>query len=441
MTTASRAARAARRAAHPATAMRLVLAMRPVLVAWPVLVARPVLVACLALAAAAGPSTASAQRAGAGALEVDALECWRRIAKHAVHVGERFDMVLTCAVVETDAARAAPDAAGLDPATLAVSPFEVLDGERYGDIVRGSRRFFQYRYVLRIIGEDHFGLDVELPPLEVTYRIARSLDGLAAVEGRELVYVLPPESVRVLSLVPAAAGDIRELPGETFGDAEARLFRANATGLAAAAFGVAALGALVAAVVRARRDRRGTESAGAERLAGWRVAGAALGELRAVEAASRAGGWTAELVARALAAFRVAAALAVDLPVAQLAAADRTRDVDRDGRLRVRRWSGSTRGHVSSPVTASRMHRELKRVRAERPDGADTATSIGEALAFFTAARYGTPADLQPEALSAHLDAAVGAVRALQVAVLPPMRAVRRLRAAWRDGVARIWPR
>ena len=396
----------------------------------------------LAAAASVWPGAASAQRGGAGEVEVDALQCWRRIAKHAVYVGERFDMVLTCAVVETDAARVVPDTAALDPATLAVSPFEVLDGERFGDLVRGSRRFLQYRYVLRIIGEDYFGLDVELPPLEVTYRIERSLDGLAAVEGRELAYVLPPESVRVLSLVPAAAGDIRELPGETFGEAEARLFRANAAALAAAAFGVAALGALLTAVARARRERRGTAPTGPERLAGWRVAGAALGELRRVEAASQAGGWTAELVRRALPALRVAGAVAMDQPVAQLPAGKGGRDVDGDGRVPVvRRWLRSTRAHVSSPVTAWRMRRAAEQLRGARPADADAVASIADALAFFTRVRYAAPVELPPEALSGHLDAVVRALQALRVAALPPMRVLRRLRAAWQEGVARAWPR
>lgn len=407
------------------------------------LAAVPVLAAVLAaVLTAAWPDAAAAQRGGAGGVEVDALQCWRRIARHAVHVGERFDMVLTCAVVETDAARAVPDTAALDPATLAVSPFEVLDGERFGDIVRGPRRFLQYRYVLRIIGEDYFGLDVELPPLEITYRVERSLDGLAAVEGRELVYVLPPESVRVLSLVPAAAGDIRELPGETFGDAESRLFRANAAALAAAAFGVAALGALLAAAARARRERRGTVRTGPERLAGWRVAGAALGELRSVDVASQAGGWTVDLVSRALPALRVAGAVAIDRPVAQIPAERSGRDVDRDGRVPVgRRWLGSTRAHVSSPVTASRMRREADLLQPERPAAADAAASIGDALGAFTTARYAASAELHTEALSRHLDAAVHALRALRVAALPPMRLLRRLRAAWQEGVARVWPR
>ena len=79
------------------------------------------------------------------AVEVDAIECWRRVGANAVHVGEQFDMQVTCSIVETDEARAVVDVSWLDPETLGVSPFEVIDGERYQDLVQGPRRFFQYR--------------------------------------------------------------------------------------------------------------------------------------------------------------------------------------------------------------------------------------------------------------------------------------------------------
>ena len=253
---------------------------------------RRMLAGCLiAWAAAAWAAPAAAQPAadaapGTDTVALEAMRCWRRVAAHAVRVGERFDMVLTCAVVETGTARAVPDLARLEPATLGVSPFEVLDGERYDDVVRGPRRFFQYRYALRIIGADYFGLDVELPPLELRYRVERSLDGGAAAEGRELAYVLPPESIRVLSLVPGAAADIRELPGGTFGDVEARLFRANLTEIAAAAVGVAAAGVLLLGAARARREWRGAAEARADRVPAWRIARTVLGDSRSRAAAA-----------------------------------------------------------------------------------------------------------------------------------------------------------
>ena len=377
---------------------------------------------------------------------LQAMQCWRRIASHAVHVGERFDMVLTCAVVDTETARVVPDLAWLEPETLGVSPFEVLDGERYDDVVRGPRRFFQYRYALRIIGEDYFGLDVELPPLELRYRIERSIDGGTVTEGRELAYVLPPESVRVLSLVPATAVDIRELPGETFGDVEARLFRANLIGIAAMALGVAAAGVLLLGAVRVRREWRGVAAVREDGVPAWRVARAALGELRAVRDATAAQGWTGDLVARALAALRIAAALATGRPVAQRAggtdggaAVDGTA-VDPEGRLPVRRGLfGRETVFVSSALTARDVDRELPRLRAEFTAGAPAVEALRAGLAGFAGARYGPVSEAPGDSLAVGLEVGIVALRSLQVELFEPVRRASRLYRSWRQWAANRW--
>ena len=403
-------------------------------------------VATLTLVAVVWPAPSAAQP-GPDRVAMEAMQCWRRIASHAVHVGERFDMVLTCAVVDTGAARVVPDLGWLEPETLGVSPFEVLDGERYDDVVRGPRRFFQYRYALRIIGEDYFGLDVELPALELRYRIERSLDGRTATEGRELAYVLPPESVRVLSLVPAAAADIRELPGETFGDVEARLFRANLTGIAATAIGIVALGVLLLAAVRAGREWRGASAVRADRLPAWRIARTVLGELQAVRTAAQAGGWTGDLVARGLAALRIAAALAIGRPVAESAtvagdgmygAGDGASAAD--GRLAVRRGLfGAERVSVSAAVTLRDVDRELPRVAVESPDGARAAEALRAGLAGFGAVRYGPSAELPAAGLAADLDAGIDVVQKLQVELFEPLRRLRRLFRGGREWAANRW--
>ena len=373
---------------------------------------------------------------------VQAMQCWRRIAAHAVHVGERFDMMLTCAVVDTDTARVVPDAAWLEPETLGVSPFEVLDGERYDDVVRGPRRFFQYRYALRIIGEDYFGLDVELPPLALRYRIERSLDGDTATEGRELAYVLPPESVRVLSLVPAAAVDIRELPGETFGDVEARLFRANLTGIAAIAIGVLAAGVLLLGAVRVRREWRGVAAVREDGVPAWRVARTVLGELRAVRDATAAEGWSGDLVARALAALRIAAALAIGRPVAQRAssAAAEGTPADPEGRLLVRRGLfGRGTVLVSSALTERDLDREMPRVGAEFPEGVPAAAALRAGLAGFAGVRYGAAAEAPANDLAADLEAGIEVLQSLQVELFEPVRRWRRLYGSWREWAVNRW--
>ncbi len=152
---------------------------------------------------------ASARMQTDGDLEqVDALRCWRRVEQNAVRVGEHFRMTLTCSVVETDRGRAVPDMVGLEPETIDIPPFEVLEGRRFADVQDGPRRFFQYQYTLRLIGEDYFGQDVEIPALELNYRIERRVDGGAALPGRELTHILPRDSIRRLTLVPDQMADI-----------------------------------------------------------------------------------------------------------------------------------------------------------------------------------------------------------------------------------------
>ena len=375
-----------------------------------------------------------------GGVEVDALQCWRRIGTNAVHVGEQFDMMLTCSVVETDTARAVPDLAWLEPETLTVSPFEVLQGERYRDIVRAPRRFFQYRYALRIIGEDYFGLDVELPALEVKYRIERTIEGGAVVEGRELTYVLPPESLRVLALVPAAVNDIRELPTETFGDVETRLFRANATNIAAAVVAMIATVLLLIAAVQARREWRGKATATDGRVSEWLVARTALGEMVAVQELSQQEGWTIDLISRSLTALRVAGALAIDAPLVQLPAGASTGETDFESRLRVRGWGIGRLGVlVSAPVTPHRMDAALQSIRANRPGEVGLVESIRQVMVTLSAARYGSGFDVPADALRLEVDAAVSALRALTKRSLPPVRFIRERRRSLNEWIGTRW--
>ena len=391
--------------------------------------------AAAAVPAEAGQDARDAADAGAGRGSIEAIRCWRRVGRNAVYVGERFDMLVTCSVAETETARAVPDLAGLEPEALAVSPFEVLEGERYGDVVRGPRRFFQYRYALRILGEDYFGSDVELPPLDVRYRIERSLDGAPAVEGRELAYVLPPEPVRVLALVPAAGSDIRELPGETFGDAEARLFRSNLAALGAAALALAAVAAALAAGLGAYRARRGSAAAGAAPLVDWRVAEGALDELAAVRQAVDREGWGAFEIGRAVAALRVAGALALGRPPARDAAVEDA--AGRAGQIPVRR-GGRRAGVVllSSAVTPEHLDRALAAGRSEHSRDAHLAEAVRDALRLFGAARYGRSPDVPAETLTAHLDRATAALAERARRAAPGLRRT----AAFR-GAARVWER
>ena len=87
---------------------------------------------------------------------------------------------------------------------------------------------------MRVLGEEFFGKEITLPRLQISYRVQNSLQGGAALQGREAQYSLVPVPIRVLSLVPAGTSDIRDTPAESFGDVEQRLFRSNILLIAAA---------------------------------------------------------------------------------------------------------------------------------------------------------------------------------------------------------------
>ena len=361
---------------------------------------------------ASGPAVHGAAVQEEPGTAIEALRCWRRVGRNAVYVGERFNLLVTCSVAETESARAVPDLAGFEPESLAVSPFEVLEGRRYDDLVRGPRRFLQYRYTLRILGEDYFGTDVELPALDVRYRIERSLDGGPAVEGRELTYTLPPEPVRVLALVPAEVADIRELAGETFGDAEARLFRANLAALGAAVLTLAAAAAALAAALGAYRSRRGTVAAAAAPLPVWRVAGGALGELNAVREVVGRDGWGAAELGRAVTVLRVAGAVALGRPLVQKAAAGAGAAAVGGGRFVVprghRRGAGAVA--ISSAVTPAHVDRAFAGTGGEPLRDARLAEAVRDALRRLGRNRYGRPTDPPGDALTAQLDRAIAAL-------------------------------
>ncbi len=376
---------------------------------------------------------AGAQPPGAGE-SLEALRCWRRVDPGSVRVGEHFTMTLTCRVVETDRARAVPDLAGLEPETLDVPPFDVLRGERFADVRAGSARLLQYHYTLRLTGEDYFGADVEIPPLELNYRIERRLEDGTRLPGRELTYLLPAESIRMVSLVPEDRGHIRGLPPGTLGAAETRRFRARLALLVAAGLGIAALGLLALGVRRARRERRG-EAAAARPAPAAAVAWAVTGELTALRELSLTAGWTHDSIQRVLTALRLAAALALGRPLAERAGDAAGGPLA--GELRIRGGLLRTR----SVVVSSAMTPGLLATEAAR-GGAGTAPAacsdgdlerLRRALAAFSAARYARGGEPDSDLLASELDSGLAATRPLRIRTLTPVRRVEQAAAAVRD--------
>jgi len=386
-------------------------------------------------------------------VEADPLQCWWRTSTGAIRVGEAFSAVLTCAVVETDDVKVVVDESRLEPSVAQFVPFEVLGGSHAADLRRDDRRFFQYEYRLRLISENMFGKDVALPETKLTYRIQSKVSQKAAVEGRDQTYLLPALSMRLLSLVPADASDIRDASTDTFADVDRRAFRANLLvvigGILFALAALVGLLTIVRLVLRARKP-----SSAADRLVSD---GAILREagrqLAAVQRQREDGGWTSDLAARALAALRVIATYAMGNKAArtisarpstvssQSAIGHQPPAMSRsdDGRLLVRTgWPKSKTIAVSGAATARSV---AQAARSTNGNHAGELQTIEDALSKFTAAQYRQPADggrFDDSELDAALASVQPILRQLKIEQTWPMKRLRRQRRSI-QGASRAW--
>jgi hypothetical protein len=367
----------------------------------------------VAVTLALGASAASAQTEVAS----DPIKCWWKTDATAVGVGERFRLLLTCGVIETNTITVVPAVMQLQPGALSIAPFEVVDGRRLEDVVSPPWRYLQFEYDLRLLSEGFFGQDVMIPSVNVTYNVQAPGGG---AQGRDLGYVLPPLPMRILSLVPRNAADIRDASGDTFAASESHRFRSWAALVAAGtSFAFAAVLAVLAIVrVAGRFTRKETV---ARKLPAPSMLRACLGTLSDVRAEAR-GGWTPTLVRRALAALRVAAAVAVGRPVSQDFVDNGT--AEREGQLAIRTGVLRRRRAVlSAPTTARAITEQLGRNHSGARAGA-TLKQLGDALQVFSAARYGRNGDVDAATLDSALDEGSSAVKRLRVSTFWPVRTV-----------------
>jgi hypothetical protein len=316
-----------------------------------------------------------------------------------------------------------PDESRLGSGVIAMAPFEVVTGSHPADLHSGQRRFFQYLYRIRLINPDSIGKDVPIPDIQIHYRVNSKIAANMALQGRDLVYVLPPMSVRVASMVPSGAADIRDAGGEPFTTAEALDFRAGVLEIVGIA--LVALGALMTllVLVRLARGRRGRTPAGERQLEAGTLVGLAARELGDVQHERERQGWNPALIHRALAATRVAAAGAIGRPINQRTTDDTVEGGE--GRLMTRGPGGGTRRAVSAAVTASDLAREIARLR---PGAARTSLleQLRTALVTFTTAAYGRDGVLDDTSLDSALTSAVDAARAVKSEHAWPRRMRRR---------------
>jgi hypothetical protein len=391
--------------------------------------------ASIALAAAVLlPSAAAAQTAPApprpDQVESDPIRCWWKTDRTAVRVGERFTIVLTCGVIETGPITVVPAANQLEAGAIQLTPFEVVSGLRRDDIVSAPWRYLQFEYVVRLMNDGFFGQDVNVPALTVTYNL-QAAGG--STQGREQSYVLPALPMRILSVVPRSAADIRDASDESFGAIESRRFRGTAATVAAfIAFAFAAALAVMA-IVRATGRYRARDTARVKPVPAPSMLGGCLRALTDVREEAARGGWTPDLMRRALAALRVAGAVALDREVSQAYVA---RDASpREGQLAIRTgFLRRKRAVVSAPTTSKMIAAHLN----GRAAGNGSANGIGrrpgtraraslqaldEALRVFSAATYGRNGKPDGDALTTALDDGARAVKRLRVGTMWPVRA------------------
>ena len=343
-----------------------------------------------------------------------------------MRVGETFGLTLTCGVIETGPIAVVPSLTQLEGGAIQLTPFEVVSATRRADVVTRPWRYVQFEYAVRLLNDGYFGQDINLPAVSVTYNL-KSAGGDST--GRDQSYVLPALPMRILSLVPKAAGDIRDASPLTFAEIESRRYYATAARVAAAITLVfAAVFALLAIMRFSQRFRVRTPASARPVPASSVLAGCAT-TLRDVQRDARAEGWSPELARRALPAMRIAGASALGRPIAQQYVAAHVGT--REGQVVVKTGTlGMGRAVVSAATTAPAIATALNGVSSHSSRARGAGTQLGEALQAFGRAAYGRRTSengnqgLDGAELDRAMENALEAVQRLRVGALWPMRMV-----------------
>jgi hypothetical protein len=355
-----------------------------------------------------------------GQVESDPIRCWWKTDRTSVRVGESFGLTLTCGVIETGPIAVVPALTQLEGGAIQLTPFEVVSATRRADVLAPPWRYVQFEYAVRLLNDGYFGQDVSLPAVTVTYNLKSAA---ADSTGREQSYVLPGLPMRILSLVPKAAGDIRDASTLTFAEIETRRYYATAARVAAViALVFAAVFAVLALLRFTQRFRVRTPAAARPVPAASVLAGCAT-TLRDVQKDARSSGWSPELARRALPAMRIAGASALGRPIAQqYVNGDAS---TREGQVIVKTGTlGLGRAVVSAATTPTAIATALDGGSSGGSRARGAMAQLGEALQAFGRAAYGRRTDerLDGAELDRAMDSALEAVQRLRVGAMWLMR-------------------
>jgi len=358
-----------------------------------------------------------------GDVETDPIKCFWKADRSAIIVGERFTVVLTCGIIDTDKIKAVPDYNQLEASTIGLQPFEVIKGVRHEDVKDSPWRYIQYEYTVRTIAEGLFDKDINLPGPKLTYHIQSSIGGGST--GRDQQYQLPPLAMHVSSTVPQKAADIRDVPMNTFAEIETHRVRSTGEFVAAMiAFGFAVV-LLGLAIVRVVSRYRVRTPAADRPLALPAVLRGCLHEAARVKSEADSG-WTPELAARALTVLRIGGAVALGRPVAQSIVDAHV--APRDGQLALRKGVlGKRRSLVSNATTPGTIARSMA-ITNGRPRSAQAEAmlkELEESLAVLSAARYSRNGMPDRSTLDSAMDRGIDVLKKLRTASRWPVRTVR----------------
>jgi len=362
----------------------------------------------------------------AGEVESDPIRCWWKADRTAVRVGERFGLVLTCAVIETGPITVVPALNQLEGGALSLTPFEVVSGIRGDDVVAPPWRYVQFDYEVRLLSDGFFGQDLMIPAVTVTY----NLQTTGGTQGRDQSYLLPALPMRILSLVPKDVSDIRDASGQTFATIASRRFQSTLA-LVLAWISFAFAGVMVMfLLVRATRQYRTSRVTAVRTLPAPSVLSGCLSALADVAGDAARQGWSPELSRRAAAALRVAGAVALGRPVAQEFAGPDA--IERDGQIAIRSgWVRRRRVLLSASITSKVIAGHLGNGHRMRAGARTRLESMSDALAVLSVASYGRNGTLDAPALDSAVQSGADVIRGLRASARWPMRAADAIRRSF----------
>jgi hypothetical protein len=219
----------------------------------------------------------------------------------------------------------------------------------------------------------------------------------AKLEGRDLSYLLPAMPIRVLSLVPADASDIRDSAEASLGVVQALRTRSRTFRVVAYALGaLAVVMAIVALLPLARRAR--TSGDRAPRLAPGRlIADRATMWLTETQRRAAREGWNDDRLSEMLSALRLITASALGHQISQ-------KDLPADGKVPEGRllveygFPRRIRATVCSAVTADDVIRALSGTHQFSTTQTQQLEMLRSALSGFTGELYRRPRDRDAEA-------------------------------------------